>query len=146
MHIQTTKEITLNDLAVSINNMDQSIRTDMNNSFKEMRDSIDNLAMSTKKGFDDLTGDLNSFKSEMYEFKTEMYEFKDEMLEFKDDMLRFQHGTNGTLLELSNTLETVDGRLYNIEKTLEPIAVAYPIHTRELQSLNNRVSILEDSY
>ena len=103
---------------------------------KDVLGSIDTLAMATKNSLDTLTNDI-------HEFKSEMYEFKDDMLGFKYDVLGFQHETTGTLVELSNKLETVDGRLYNIEKTLEPIALAYPMHTRELQSLNSRVTTLE---
>jgi len=92
---------------------------------KDVMGSIDTLAMATKNSLDTLTNDI-------HEFKSEMYEFKDEMLEFKEQTIK-------TLFNVSNKLETVDGRLSSIEKTLEPIAIVYPIHQREIRSLNSRL-------
>lgn len=88
-------------------------------------ESIDILAVSTKKGFD-----------EVFKFRDEMYEFIDEMTEFKKK-------TETTLFNIDSKLETVDKRLDKIEKVLEPLMLTSTLMTREIRGLDIRVARLE---
>jgi len=94
--ISKAKEPTLTDVLQSIKNLS----TTQNKSDHSLSQSIDNLAIATKNGFD------------------EMHEFRDEMLDFKKE-------TSLTLFNVDIKLKDVDDRLREIEKsTGSPLRMA----------------------
>ena len=90
-------------------------------------ESIDTLAVATKKGFD------------------EVFKFRDEMFEFVDEMTEFKKKTEITLFNIDSKLETIDKRLDKIEKVLEPLILTSTLITREIRGLDIRVARLEQN-
>ena len=96
---------------------------------ENVAESIDTLAVITKKGFDDVHSELKEFKDEMYEFKNEMHEFKDK--------------TEKSLFDLNSHANETNERLNAIEKTLGPLVLVSSVVQKEIRSLNIRVLRLE---
>jgi len=86
-------------------------------STKDVIDSIDSLAVMTKKGFDKMVT-------------------KDEFEDYKDEI-------GMTLYNIDSKLRTVDERLDAIEKTMGPLVRISGIMQNEIRDLNSRVAKLE---
>ena len=89
---------------------------------ENVAESVDNLAVITKRGFDNVHGELKEFKDEMHDFKNK---------------------TDATLFTLSSKANETNDRLDAIEKTLGPLVHVSSIMQKEIRSLNTRVDRLE---
>ena len=96
---------------------------------ENVAESVDNLAVITKRGFDNVHGELKEFKDEMHDFKDEMHDFKNK--------------TDATLFTLSSKANETNDRLEAIEKTLGPLVHVFSVVQKEIRSLNTRVDRLE---
>jgi len=102
----------------------QKINEVLSPKFDSLSDAIESLAITTKKGFDNVVS------------KTEFNEFRDEMYEFKKE-------TTAALSSLDSKLYDIDNRLKKVEETLEPLLTGYRIMQNEISDLNKRIEKLE---
>ncbi len=115
------------DLAKVLENM--ATKADLvkvTKSISDLSEIVDNLAISTKKGFDNTVS------------KKEFTEFKDEMIEFKEEMTDFKKRTDTTLFNMDNHARETNIRLDKIEKTLPSIVSMSETMENEIRSLNLR--------
>ena len=91
-------------------------------SLESVAESIDNLAVITKRGFDNVHDELKEFKGEMHDFRNK---------------------TDATLFTLSSKANQTNDRLEVIEKTLGPLVHVFSVVQKEIRSLNTRVDRLE---
>lgn len=122
---KTPKKVTLQTLDKKIDGWGQSLDTKIDT----LTLTVDGLAISTNKGFD--------------EVKAGAREFKKEMTEFKEDMTDFSKKTGVTLFNLDSHARTTNERLDAIEKTLEPLMFASGAMQRELREHDRRLSHVE---
>lgn len=87
-----------------------------------MLNAIDALARITKKGFDQAEENLNLFQEEFNEFKSE---------------------TIRTVSNIDLKIHGIDGRLSDVQKTLEPMVIGYNILHKELDDLSKRLTRVE---
>ncbi len=111
---KTSKKVTLQTLDEKLDVIGQNLET--------LTETVDGLAISTKKGFDEVKG---------------------EMHEFKDEMTNFKKNTERTFFNLDSHARTTNERLDAIEKALPPLGSLSEALKREVLQLNVRVGRIE---
>jgi hypothetical protein len=91
--------------------------------FGSIEESITNLAIMTKKGFDKVNTDTKETNEKL------------------DDYIK---KTDSTLFNLDSTLNSVDTRLKKVEIMLEPLYTGYTIMQNHLRDLDIRITRVEE--
>lgn len=115
---KTIKKATLQTLDKKIDGLGASL----DKKIDTLITTVDGLAVSTKKGFDEVKADIAEFKSEVSEFKGK---------------------TEMTLFSLDSSARTTNMRLDAIEKTLGPLIHLPGAVQREFREHDRRLSIIE---
>ena len=89
--------------------------------FNALEESISNLAIMTKRGFDNCVS------------KEEFNEFKDEMYSFKEGVDSFKSKTEQSLFSLDSKVNEISNKINKVEEKLEPLYAGYSIMQKEIQ-------------
>ena len=100
--------------------------------FNALEESISNLAIMTKRGFDNCVS------------KEEFNEFKDEMYSLKEGVDSFKSKTEQSLFSLDSKVNEISNKINKVEEKLEPLYAGYSIMQKEIQQLNYRMDRVEE--
>lgn len=137
------KDITINDLAVSIDNLTTFVKTttdglaeEMHTGFRLANESIENLAIAVKNGFDHVDVRLDHLESDVSILKSDVSTLKSDVSILKNDVSTLK----GTSLSLSREMSDVKDELHELNGRMNRVEdVAIVDNGRRLKRLEKAV-------